>query len=116
MVLAVRVNGLWGAIGISRRENLMYKEAVFRSLSDLVVDYRDSYKMCFHSLCAVYAGLPFAHGKRTDSPVKWRAIKVKILTDEHDIERLSQLEDFVCSMNDALERLRRTGSMHQKVI
>ena len=30
----------WGALGISRREELAYKELVFESLSDLLADYK----------------------------------------------------------------------------
>jgi len=30
----------WGALGISRREELAYKELVFDSLSDLLADYK----------------------------------------------------------------------------
>jgi hypothetical protein len=43
IVLAIQFNGLWGALGISRRDNLMNKPVTFASLYDLVTDYTTSY-------------------------------------------------------------------------
>jgi hypothetical protein len=47
IVLAVRYAGHWGALGISRRENLMNKPLIFSSLSELVMDYKKSYVRLF---------------------------------------------------------------------
>lgn len=43
IVLAVRHEGNWGAIGISRRENLMDKKIEFKTLADLLRDFKLSY-------------------------------------------------------------------------
>ncbi len=40
----------WGALGISRRQELMYKDLVFDSLSDLVLDFKLSYEKWWHKL------------------------------------------------------------------
>lgn len=43
IVLAVRCQGKWGAIGISRRPNLMYKPVQYDSLVQMIQDYEASY-------------------------------------------------------------------------
>jgi hypothetical protein len=46
IVLAVHdpSSGLYGALGISRRGNLMYKPLVFSSLAALLADYQEAYR------------------------------------------------------------------------
>jgi hypothetical protein len=39
------MQGKWGALGISRRHNLMDKELTFTSLSSLVADYKACYQV-----------------------------------------------------------------------
>ena len=43
IILACRHKGKWGAIGLSRKEDLMYKPMGFASLGDLIKDFLDSY-------------------------------------------------------------------------
>ena len=53
MVLAIRnLDGLWGAIGISRRADLMYKPMIYASLYDLIVEYHGCFANNFHRLSA----------------------------------------------------------------
>ena len=61
IVMAVRHRGLdrWGAIGISRRKELGSKDLVFKSLADLILDFKQSYEKCWHELLAVYVGFEF---------------------------------------------------------
>jgi Vasohibin len=49
IVLAVRLEEKWGAIGISRRDCLMKKKMNFDSLTDLIREFESSYvsNMCF---------------------------------------------------------------------
>jgi hypothetical protein len=46
IVLAVHdpSSGLFGALGISRRANLMYKPLAFSSLAALLADYQEAYR------------------------------------------------------------------------
>jgi hypothetical protein len=46
IVLAVHdpSSGLFGALGISRRANLMYKPLTFSSLAALLADYQEAYR------------------------------------------------------------------------
>ena len=42
----------WGALGISRRKTLMFKEMKYPSLGKLVKAYKDSYEGCWHKVSA----------------------------------------------------------------
>ncbi|KAF6258294.1 Vasohibin-domain-containing protein [Scenedesmus sp. NREL 46B-D3] len=55
IVLAVHAPccGLYGALGISRRSNLMYKPLAFSSLAELLVDYQEAYRSWGHSVVKV---------------------------------------------------------------
>ncbi len=79
IVMAVHHAGKWGALGISRRECLMYKPMQFSSLFELVEEFRKSYLEVFHHLLTVYVGLPFPHNNFScDSPITWRSLKLRM--------------------------------------
>ena len=78
IILAVVHNGKWGALGISRRNSLMYKDLTYDSLSDIILDFKTSYESCCHQLLKVYIGLPFGHDTHANDPIKWRALKLSI--------------------------------------
>lgn len=46
----------WGALGISRRSELMYKEMSYDSLADLVLDYKQGYEQWWHKLLKASIG------------------------------------------------------------
>jgi hypothetical protein len=46
----------WGALGISRREELMFKDLVFDSLADLILDFKQSYEKWWHQLLKARIG------------------------------------------------------------
>ena len=48
VVLGVYHGGRYGAIGMSRREDLMYKPLTYKSLSDLVFDFEKCYIKCVY--------------------------------------------------------------------
>jgi tubulinyl-Tyr carboxypeptidase len=77
IVLAIKFDGKWGAIGISRRSSLMNKPIKFNSLAELVKEFDASYEACYHRLVTVYIGLPLPHDKFVDHPIKWRATKIR---------------------------------------
>ena len=87
MVLAIKLNGKWGAIGISRKINLMFKNCVFSSLADLIMDFRLCYSENFHKLIVVYVGDLLPHSK-VNSLVKvnyrWRSLRIKISEYSYD--------------------------------
>ena len=116
IVLAIRVDGKWGALGISRRNSLMNKPFKFSSLGDLVLEYKKSYRECCHKLVCVYPGLPFVHaGESTnygDAQVKWRAIKVRMKSNE---DALQALNLYAKQMGGKLEYYLREGKMPPKI-
>ena len=79
LVLILHHENLWGAIGISRRNNLMYKPLIFNSLYDLIENFKDSYEMCFHRLVKIYLGPPLSHDMFCDTPIIWRSLALKYL-------------------------------------
>lgn len=83
IVLALQLDGKWGAIGISRRDTLMDKPIAYESLADLISEYRDCYSACSHSLLKVYLGFPFSNNCYSDAPIKWRAVNIKISQQSH---------------------------------
>ena len=50
IVMAIRCEGKWGAIGISRRSNLMDKPIVYNSLIMLIKEYEMSYVSLNHGI------------------------------------------------------------------
>lgn len=78
IVLAVhdRTEGTYGALGISRRKELMYKELCHPSLSELVRSFVDGYAKWWHRVVKVRLGLPVAHELHSNEKVCWRRLTV----------------------------------------
>jgi len=66
----------WGALGISRRKTLMFKELEHPTLSSLVREYKTSYEGSWHRVLKVYLGLPFAYEESDASRIQWRCLTV----------------------------------------
>ncbi|XP_025057503.1 vasohibin-1, partial [Alligator sinensis] len=86
IVLGVNFGGRYGALGISRREELMYKTPTFRTLSELVFDFEEAYRRCWHTLKKVKLGQYVSHDPHSVEQIEW---KHSIL----DVEKLGR-EDF----------------------
>jgi hypothetical protein len=102
IVLALRYEGKWGALGISRRDTLMDKPIVFESLADLIKEYRDAYTVCQHTLLKVYVGFPFSSNCFNDIPIKWRAVNIRISGQSYSSIR-QEAEHFLGQM-DSLQQ------------
>lgn len=85
IVLAIKVDGKFGALGLSRRSTLMFKDFTYDSFGDLIEDYRDSYEQCFHRLLTVNTGLPISHQDYKAMPICWRCLKVKLFKHEWEL-------------------------------
>lgn len=108
IVLALRYQGKWGSIGISRRDTLMDKEIVFDSLMSLIEDFKVSYSSCYHTLNKVYIGLPFSKNRFGDRPIKWRAISFRV--SGNDMNKVgSEVENFIGNMFRYLEIYEQSG-------
>lgn len=86
IVLGVNFGGRYGALGMSRREDLMYKPPAFRTLSELVLDYEAAYSRCWHVLKKVKLGQCVSHDPHSVEQIEW---KHSVL----DVDRLGR-EDF----------------------
>jgi len=71
IVLAVRhpETGRWGALGLSRRVELMDKPLIYSSLADLLAAYVASYKQWWHTVLRIRIGLPVPHDVMYDGQV-----------------------------------------------
>ena len=84
IVLAVRgPDGMWGALGLSRKRGLMYKKMEFLSLSALYLDFKKHYEEVMHQIIKVRVGLCVEHNILSLNPVCWRYLSIRTMeTDE----------------------------------
>ncbi|XP_022089017.1 vasohibin-2-like [Acanthaster planci] len=76
VVLGVYYSGRYGALGMSRREDLMYKPLEFRNLWELIFDFEDAYKKYFHTVKKVKIGLPVSHDPHSFEQIQWRTMSL----------------------------------------
>uniref|UniRef100_A0A2K5V0X7 Vasohibin 1 n=1 Tax=Macaca fascicularis TaxID=9541 RepID=A0A2K5V0X7_MACFA len=72
IVLGVNFAGRYGALGMSRREDLMYKPPAFRTLSELVLDFEAAYGRCWHVLKKVKLGQSVSHDPHSVEQIEWK--------------------------------------------
>ncbi|KAM8921146.1 tubulinyl-Tyr carboxypeptidase 1 [Pelodytes ibericus] len=72
IVLGLHWNGHFGAIGMSRRDDLMYKPLQHRTLSDLLTDFQEAYSRCWHSLRKVKIGRYVSHDPHSVEQIDWK--------------------------------------------
>lgn len=101
IVLGVHSGGRFGALGISRREDLMFKPLELRTLMDLVQDFEGAYRGYWHTLRKVRIGQYVSHDPHSVEQIEW---KHSIL----DVEKLTKEE-----LRKELER--HTRDMRLKV-
>jgi hypothetical protein len=110
IVLALKHDGKWGAMGISRRSNLMNKSFKFDTIAELVFEYERSYEAVFHKLLTIYIGLPLPHDIFSDQPIKWRAIKIRMYNcDVNDV--IEKMNSYTVNMNKMNEYYKREGCL-----
>lgn len=85
IVLGIHYAGRFGSLGMSRREDLMFKPPVCRTLLDLVLEFEGSYRRCWHSLKKVKIGQYVSHDPHSVEQIEW---KHSVL----DLDRLSRDE------------------------
>lgn len=101
IVLGVHSGGRFGALGISRREDLMFKPLELRTLMDLVQEFEGAYRGYWHTLRKVRIGQYVSHDPHSVEQIEW---KHSIL----DVEKLTKEE-----LRKELER--HTRDMRLKV-
>ncbi|GAB1285881.1 Tubulinyl-Tyr carboxypeptidase 2 [Apodemus speciosus] len=78
VVLGIYCNGFYGSLGMSRRAELMDKPLAFRTLSDLVFDFEDSYKKYLHTVKKVKIGLYVPHEPHSFQPIEWKQLVLNV--------------------------------------
>lgn len=77
-MLGIYCNGYYGSLGMSRRAELMDKPLTFRTLSDLVFDFEDSYKKYLHTVKKVKIGLYVPHEPHSFQPIEWKQLVLNV--------------------------------------
>ncbi|XP_038583953.1 tubulinyl-Tyr carboxypeptidase 1 [Micropterus salmoides] len=72
IVLGVHSGGRFGALGISRREDLMFKHLEFRTLMDLVQEFEGAYRGNWHTLRKVRIGQYVSHDPHSVEQIEWK--------------------------------------------
>ncbi|XP_062981644.1 tubulinyl-Tyr carboxypeptidase 2 [Elgaria multicarinata webbii] len=78
VVLGIYFNGRYGSLGMSRRSELMDKPLVFRTLSDLIFEFEESYKKYLHSVKKVKIGLYVPHEPHSFQPIEWKQLVLNV--------------------------------------
>lgn len=95
IVLGVHSGGRFGALGMSRREDLMFKPLEFRTLMDLVQEFDGAYRGYWHTLHKVKIGQYVSHDPHSVEQIEWKhsILDVNKLTKEElrkELERHSR--------------------------
>ncbi|TRY68689.1 hypothetical protein TCAL_10752 [Tigriopus californicus] len=98
VVLGVVLGNRFGAIGLSRRANLMNKSVQFPSLMDLVDEFERSYQECGQRLVKIRIGRLISHDQYSISPIPWKGITIHPRTEE--------LKDVKCKVERHSKELR----------
>ncbi|XP_072545257.1 tubulinyl-Tyr carboxypeptidase 1 [Salminus brasiliensis] len=85
IVLGIHSGGRFGALGISRREDLMFKPLEYRTLADLLQEFQTAYQGYWHSLRKVKIGQYVSHDPHSVEQIEW---KHSVL----DVDKLSKEE------------------------
>jgi hypothetical protein len=92
VVLGIYYNGKFGALGLSRRDDLMYKPLKFRTLYDLIENYKTCYNKYFHVLKKVKIGYPIAHDPHSYERINWKYLTLSMdkLTTEQKVKLMER--------------------------
>lgn len=82
IVLGIRNQRKWGAMGISRLPNLMYKPVTYDSLNALIGEFISSYGSYHHVVERIDLGLPFSHDCVSDTPFQWKIMNLTLGEDK----------------------------------
>ncbi|XP_042189402.1 tubulinyl-Tyr carboxypeptidase 2 [Callorhinchus milii] len=111
VVLGVCFNGRYGTLGMSRREALMDKPLVFRTLSDLIFEFEECYNNYFHSLKKVKIGQYVTHDSHSFQQIEWKHL---VLTTSRTT-REEQRKELEKHSREMRMKILKTSSAHSPV-
>ncbi|CAH1792343.1 unnamed protein product, partial [Owenia fusiformis] len=111
VVLGVYNGGRYGALGMSRRDDLMNKPLIYKSLSELIVDYEDSYTKYWHEIKKVKIGLPVSHDPHSYEHIEWRHLSLNVPKLSRE-EMCKELDRHAREMRVRVERQKTISSIY----
>uniref|UniRef100_A0A1I8HR31 Vasohibin-1 n=1 Tax=Macrostomum lignano TaxID=282301 RepID=A0A1I8HR31_9PLAT len=94
VVLGLYSKGMFGALGISRRDDLMYKPLTFKqTLTELIMEYKAAYQRHWHKLKQVKIGMAIGKNPHSFEPLPWKGLTVFPSSQPFE-EMRSELEKF----------------------
>ncbi|KAI9203230.1 Vasohibin-domain-containing protein [Polychytrium aggregatum] len=94
IVLVIRHQSKYGALGLSRRDDLMYKALRYDTLEDLILDYKEAYESNWHRLQKIKLGLPVPHDLSSNDKLPWKHISIS-LDNGWSLEVSKSLESYL---------------------
>jgi hypothetical protein len=73
---------LFGALGISRRIGLAYKELKYKTLTDLLNSFIEFYSNYLHRVKRIKIGLPISNENRSFAPIVWNGCSIVVNCEE----------------------------------
>jgi hypothetical protein len=110
IVLVVRHQNKWGAIGLSRSDRLMYKELKYSTLSDLLMEFQKSFQTVFHQLNKIYLGFPFSHDIHSSEKIEWRILNLPLVNVKWK-EVAAQMDTFTREATTLYAHKRARGNL-----
>lgn len=77
VVLVVHSGGSYGALGLSRRQELMYKPLEYKSLYDLVREFIECYNKLNHTVVKVCLTSPIMHDLHSCEQIQWKHLTIR---------------------------------------
>ena len=99
IVLGVYHNGKYGALGLSRRKDLMFKALTYDSLSDLVDEFANCYVKNYHGLLKVRLSPPIQHDHCNCERIVWNYLNIDF-SKRDESERKKELSRFCREMKN----------------
>ena len=110
LVVFDRVSSKFGALGISRRESLMFKDLKFETLSDLVRDFIERYSDLGHTVMRISFSLPVEHDIHSNASVGWNVCVLgQKLIEMNSFDVV--LSDYVRAIPSLMRKFRSSGSV-----
>ncbi|KAK5668355.1 hypothetical protein QVD99_005382 [Batrachochytrium dendrobatidis] len=85
IVLIIKLGGKWGAIGLSKKSDLMNKSLTYTSLSELMENYKTCYEKNNHTLLKIKLGLPVTHNPASNEKIVWKKSSIRLQDTLWDI-------------------------------
>ncbi|KAG4090764.1 hypothetical protein H8356DRAFT_1004845 [Neocallimastix lanati (nom. inval.)] len=77
IVLAVKIRGKYGAIGLSRKDDLHWKKPIYKTLKELILEYKKSYQRHNHNLIEIKLGYKIPHEIIFNDRIIWKYAIIK---------------------------------------